>query len=99
MLEEKKRRSEGIANEVAKRKVVEQRVDGLYDWIDKLYVKLSEANSTAKAVRKDVKSQQTRLVKISPYLTSTLVYSFCACWANRRAKDNKGRFGRGAYGE
>ena len=41
VVEEKKRRRKGIANEIAKRKVVEQTVDELYDWIDELHSEIN----------------------------------------------------------
>ena len=41
---------------VEKRKAVKETVDHLYEWVDELHVKLSEAKSRVKEARKDTAS-------------------------------------------
>ena len=48
---------------VEKRKAVEETVDRLYEWVDKLHVELNEAKSRVKEERKETASHQTRLNK------------------------------------
>ena len=60
--EKQKRRAESVVH-VEKRKAVEETVDHLYEWVDKLHVDLSEAKSRVKEARKDTASHQTKLNK------------------------------------
>ena len=48
---------------VEKRKASEEIVDHLYEWVDELYVEISEAKSRVKEARKDTASHQTKLNK------------------------------------
>ena len=63
--EKQKRRAESLVH-VEKRKAVKKTVDHLYEWVDELHVKLSEAKSRVKEARKDTASHQTKLNKDNP---------------------------------
>ena len=75
VVEEKKRRRKGIANEIAKRKVVEQTVNELYDWIDELHSEINLQKKQTKLAKKEVKSVMTykgKLESIASRRLSTL---------------------------
>ena len=55
-LEEKKRRRCAVADEVDRRKAVENTVDDLHVWIDELHTDLCEANTKARLLAKEVKA-------------------------------------------
>ena len=60
--EKQKRRPESVVH-IEKRKAVEETVDHFYEWVDELYVDISEAKSRVKEEQKDTASHQTKLNK------------------------------------
>ena len=50
--EEKQKRRAAVARDVEKRKVVEQTLDELYDWIGKLHTEINTANKEIRAADK-----------------------------------------------
>ena len=64
ILDQKKKMRAQTAAQVEKRKVVEEIVGNLYEFIDELHAKLLVAKATVKEARKEFKSQQTVLNKV-----------------------------------
>jgi len=54
--EEKQKRRAQVAYEVQKRRLVEQTVDELYDWVDDLHAEINEQKSAVKLAKKEMKS-------------------------------------------
>ncbi len=56
LMEEKKKRRNAVAREADRRKAVEQTVDDLYDWVDKLRAEIQSARQDARAANKETKA-------------------------------------------
>ena len=56
VLEEKQKRCVQVASEVEKRRLVEQTVDELYDWVDELHAEINQQKKAAKLAKKETKS-------------------------------------------
>ena len=56
VLEEKQKRRVQVASEVEKRRLVEQTVDELYDWVDELHAEINQQKKAAKLAKKETKS-------------------------------------------
>jgi len=54
--EEKQKRRARVAHEVQKRRLVEQTVDELYNWVDDLHAEINEQKSAVKLAKKEMKS-------------------------------------------
>ena len=72
VLEEKKRRRDGIANEVAKRKAVEATVDELYEWIDELHSEINTAKLDYKSANHDLKVASKSKLKLESIASKRL---------------------------
>ena len=64
MLDQKKKMRAQTAAQVEKRKVVEETVGDLYEFIDELHAELLAAKATVKEAGKEFKFQQTMLNKV-----------------------------------
>jgi hypothetical protein len=56
VLEEKQKRRVQVASEVEKRRLVEQTVDELYDWVDELHAEINQQKKAANLAKKETKS-------------------------------------------
>ena len=72
ILDEKSKRRDGIANEIAKRKAVEQTVDDLYDWVDELHSEISDQKKITKSAMKAVKTAQSKNLKLDSVASKRL---------------------------
>ena len=73
ILEEKNKRRAGIADEIAKRKAVEQTVDELYGWIHELHSEIETARLVTRAAGKEVKAAKKDKLKLESIASNRLI--------------------------
>lgn len=73
ILEEKNKRRAGIADEIAKRKAVEQTVDELYGWIHELHSEIETARLATRAAGKEVKAAKKDKLKLESIASKRLI--------------------------
>ena len=73
ILEEKNKRRAGIADEIAKRKAVEQTVDELYGWIHELHSEIKTARLATRAAGKEVKAAKKDKLKLESIASKRLI--------------------------
>ena len=72
VLDEKSKRREQVAKDIEKRHMVEQTVDDLYDWIDKLHLEINEQKKVTKSARKEVKTAHKSKLKLESVASKQL---------------------------
>lgn len=72
VLAEKKKRRQGIADEIAKRKVVEQTVDDLYEWIDELHSEINTTKLGVKSANRQLKESSKSKLKLESIASKRL---------------------------
>ena len=84
ILDEKNKRCAGIANEIAKRKVMERTVDELYDWIHELHSEIETARQAMRAAVTEVKAAGKEVSEKLLSLSDDGVMAFAEDMADQR---------------